>query len=72
MHFETLREESCRWIQEVHIWDPEQYYIICCNQAQAKLFQSARCLQIDTSFKAIHGKANIMTCSSWLREHECK
>ena len=65
-HFDQLRPIDQQWIRDIKVFkDASQYFIILCTKAQAIAARKAHCLQIDVSFKMIHGNPNVLSCSAW-------
>jgi hypothetical protein len=63
-----------QWIRNIHFLDEAatQYIILCCTDAQANFFQEAEFIQIDLSFKMVHGNTNVFSISGWSEEHQGK
>ncbi|KAI1370044.1 hypothetical protein F4677DRAFT_460196, partial [Hypoxylon crocopeplum] len=57
------RSESERWIREISYLgikkDISRYFVICITQKQASAFRDCAHIQMDLSFKMVHGQTNL-------------
>lgn len=68
--FDQVKPVEEQWIREVFFFDDqrEKFLIICCTYEQAKMFQSARHIEMDLAFKIVSGKTNVFSITSFNRE----
>ena len=60
---DSKRPEHKRWIREIRYLgmrkDFNRYFVICITKRQAETFRDCAHIQMDLSFKMVHGKTNL-------------
>ena len=65
---DNIKPREEQWIRRVFYFEDEienYFLIVCCTLKQAQALIKAQALEMDLSFKMVHGKINLFSISGW-------